>query len=243
MSHAESARRSRPTWRHRSSNRGGRRGLPCAAHHATTPRAKAKPRRAARTSRGLIPFTRRAHWLYPWQPRCERANSDGAGSRSARSAWAPGASRATATAPSRPTTARNTLEAALDEGCTFIETADCYAEGRVESLIGEVLQARGRDKAVVSTRVGVDRSGEVARKRFDPAYITRACEASLKRLQTDYVDALVLHNPAGVRPSCAVRRGSASAPSRRPARRGSSASASGSVEAARPPSRAAPTSW
>ena len=97
--------------------------------------------------------------------------------------------------PITPEEARKTLEAALDEGCTFIETADCYAEGRVERLIGEVLQARGRDKAVVSTRVGVDRSGEVARKRFEPAYITRACEASLARLQTDYVDALVLHNP------------------------------------------------
>ncbi len=97
--------------------------------------------------------------------------------------------------PVTPDDARATLEAALDEGCTFVETADCYAEGRVEEMIGDVLRARGRSKAVVSTRVGVDRGGEVPRKRFTPDYLTRACEASLKRLKTDYVDALVLHNP------------------------------------------------
>ncbi len=97
--------------------------------------------------------------------------------------------------PVTPEDARATIEAALDEGVTFIETSDCYAEGRVESLIGEVLGARDRSHAFVSTRIGVDRSGEVARKRFEPEYITRACEASLKRLKSDYVDALVLHNP------------------------------------------------
>jgi aryl-alcohol dehydrogenase-like predicted oxidoreductase len=97
--------------------------------------------------------------------------------------------------PVTPDDARATLEAALEEGVTFLETSDCYAEGRVESLLGEVLEARGRASVVVSTRIGVDRSGEVARKRFEPEYITRACEASLKRLRSDYVDALVLHNP------------------------------------------------
>lgn len=94
-----------------------------------------------------------------------------------------------------PEDARATLEAALDEGASFLETADCYGEGRVETLIGEVLKARGRDKALVSTRVGVDRSGEITRKDFSPKYLTAACERSLKRLQTDHVDALVLHNP------------------------------------------------
>ncbi|MFO0646149.1 MAG: aldo/keto reductase [Polyangiales bacterium] len=97
--------------------------------------------------------------------------------------------------PVTPDDARATLQAALEEGVGFIETSDAYAEGRVESLIGDVLRERGRASAVVSTRVGVDRSGEVSRKRFDPEYIARACEASLKRMKTDYVDAIVLHNP------------------------------------------------
>lgn len=97
--------------------------------------------------------------------------------------------------PVTPDDARATLQAALEEGVTFVETSDCYAEGRVETLIGDVLRDRGRSSAVVSTRIGVDRSGEVSRKRFDPEYIASACEASLKRLKTDHVDALVLHNP------------------------------------------------
>lgn len=92
--------------------------------------------------------------------------------------------------------ARRTIAAALDAGCNFIETADCYGEGRVESLIGEAIKTRGRDKVVVSTRIGVDRGPEVTRKRFSARYLTDACERSLKRLGTDYVDALVLHNPS-----------------------------------------------
>lgn len=97
--------------------------------------------------------------------------------------------------PVTPDDARATLQAALEEGVGFIETSDSYAEGRVEALIGDVLRERGRASAVVSTRIGVDRSGEISRKRFDPEYLSRACEASLKRLKTDYVDAIVLHNP------------------------------------------------
>ncbi len=96
--------------------------------------------------------------------------------------------------PTTPDDARRIVEVALDEGVTFVETADCYAEGRVEQLIGEVLRARGREKAFVSTRVGVVR-GEVPRKDFAPKYLRAACEASLRRLQSDHVDALVLHNP------------------------------------------------
>ena len=97
--------------------------------------------------------------------------------------------------PVAPEDARRVIEVALEEGCTFLETADSYGEGRVETLIGEVLAAQGRGAAFVSTRVGVDRNGELTRKNFTPKYLTAACERSLKRLQTDHVDALVLHNP------------------------------------------------
>lgn len=98
--------------------------------------------------------------------------------------------------PVTPDDARATLHAALDEGVGLIETADCYAEGNTERMIGDVLRARGdRDRVFLSTRVGIDRAGEMARKRFEPEYLQRACEASIQRLQTDRVDALVLHNP------------------------------------------------
>jgi aryl-alcohol dehydrogenase-like predicted oxidoreductase len=94
-------------------------------------------------------------------------------------------------------TARATLEAALDEGVTFVETAGCYGDdGAVEKMIGEVLRSRDRDRAFVSTRIGVDRAGPgAARKRFDKVGLTSLAEVSLKRLGTDRVDAFVLHNP------------------------------------------------
>jgi aryl-alcohol dehydrogenase-like predicted oxidoreductase len=91
--------------------------------------------------------------------------------------------------------ARRTLEAAVDEGCNLIETSDAYASGDVERWIGDLARARGRDKLVICTRIGIDRSAAPPIKRFTPKYLRAACEASLRRLGTDAVDCLVLHNP------------------------------------------------
>jgi aryl-alcohol dehydrogenase-like predicted oxidoreductase len=95
-------------------------------------------------------------------------------------------------------TARRTIEAALDAECSFIDTAACYGpKGDVESLIGEVLAARGRDKAFVATRIGIDRNGNPKGpvRRYDPASLVTLADASLARLRTDHVDAFLLHNP------------------------------------------------
>lgn len=93
---------------------------------------------------------------------------------------------------------RLTIEAALDAGVNFIDTAHCYGvHGEVETAIGEVLRARGRDKAFVATRVGVERvelTG-VPRKRFDRASLVAMTDETLRRLGSDHVDALLLHNP------------------------------------------------
>jgi aryl-alcohol dehydrogenase-like predicted oxidoreductase len=99
--------------------------------------------------------------------------------------------------PIGPGVARATVEAALDEGVTFIDTAGCYGpDGAVERAIGLALQGRDRDALFVATRIGVDRSGPgVPRKRFDPDGIAALAEASLRRLGGDYVDAFLLHNP------------------------------------------------
>src|SRR4051794_22050153 len=79
--------------------------------------------------------------------------------------------------PVEPDTARKTVEAALDAGVNFVETAGCYGvDGAVERMLGEVLRDRGRDSLFVCTRIGVDRKpdGEV-RKRFDkPAILEMA---------------------------------------------------------------------
>ena len=100
--------------------------------------------------------------------------------------------------PIERSTARKTIEAALDAECTLIETAACYGpKGSVESLIGEVVAERGRDKAFIVSRLGVDRDsnpkGPV--RRFDMPSLLRLADASLERLRTDHADVFMLHNP------------------------------------------------
>lgn len=99
--------------------------------------------------------------------------------------------------PMDEATARDLLRASLDEGVTLIDTAPCYGEdGAVESLIGTVLKERGREAARVCTRIGVLRTGDGgARKLFTPQALRAGLEMSLKRLQTDHVDVVLLHNP------------------------------------------------
>lgn len=99
--------------------------------------------------------------------------------------------------PVEPEVCRRTIEAALDAGVTFIDTAGCYGPGgAVEKTIGEVLRARGRSAAVVATRIGVDREAPTGPcKRFDREGLVALAEASLRRLGTDYVDVFLLHNP------------------------------------------------
>lgn len=81
---------------------------------------------------------------------------------------------------------------ALERGCNFFDTAPGYAHGRSEELLGEAL-APVRDRVVLCTKFGVhDADGN---KSFDPAQLRPQLEASLRRLSTDYVDVLLLHNP------------------------------------------------
>jgi aryl-alcohol dehydrogenase-like predicted oxidoreductase len=85
------------------------------------------------------------------------------------------------------------LQTALDAGITVFDTADMYAEGRSERLIGQALAAR-REAFVLVTKtgiVGIDEGGIVL--DFSPDRITAACEASLKRLSTDHIDVYLMH--------------------------------------------------
>ncbi|EDY52153.1 oxidoreductase, partial [Streptomyces clavuligerus] len=85
-----------------------------------------------------------------------------------------------------------TVHAALDAGTTLLDTADMYGPFTNELLIGRVLRERRRD-AFVSTKVGllVGDGHVVANGR--PGYVRRACDASLRRLQTDVIDLYQLH--------------------------------------------------
>jgi aryl-alcohol dehydrogenase-like predicted oxidoreductase len=78
---------------------------------------------------------------------------------------------------------RAVVDAALDVGVTFFDTAESYGDGRSESFLGEVLRGR-RDQVVLATKFG----GAPAEGRGSRDEILRALEGSLERLQTDYVD-------------------------------------------------------
>src|SRR6187402_174934 len=82
------------------------------------------------------------------------------------------------------------LDAYAEGGGNFVDTADSYAAGRSEIMIGNWMRAkRNRHKMVVATKVGksADNAGLSARA------ITRSVDASLERLRTDHIDLLYLH--------------------------------------------------
>jgi aryl-alcohol dehydrogenase-like predicted oxidoreductase len=91
------------------------------------------------------------------------------------------------------------VDAALDAGITFFDTADTYGgAGGSETFLGRILAGR-RDQVVLATKFGHDMGdGETA--RGSRAYIRKAIEASLGRLQTDRVDLYQYHRPDGVTP-------------------------------------------
>jgi len=88
-----------------------------------------------------------------------------------------------------------TLERAIDLGVTFWDTADMYGPHRNEELLGRVLAGR-RDKVFLATKFGfVPDPGSARGVRIDgsPAYVARAVEGSLSRLQTETIDLYYLH--------------------------------------------------
>jgi aryl-alcohol dehydrogenase-like predicted oxidoreductase len=89
-----------------------------------------------------------------------------------------------------------TLHAAIDAGCTFIDTADVYGEGENEELVGRALAGR-RDEVVLATKFGFRRSGVgtglASGVDGSPAYAREALDASLRRLGVDHVDLWYLH--------------------------------------------------
>jgi len=82
---------------------------------------------------------------------------------------------------------------ALDSGINFFDTADIYGLGEAESILGEALRSR-RQEAVIASKFGV-RRGTKGVTYYDnsPEWISEAVEASLNRLNTDYIDLLQLH--------------------------------------------------
>jgi len=84
------------------------------------------------------------------------------------------------------------VDAALDAGINFFDTADIYAKGESETFLGKALGPR-RNQIVLATKFGLPMDDE--RKGAKPAYIKRAIEDSLHRLNTDHIDLYQLHKP------------------------------------------------
>jgi aryl-alcohol dehydrogenase-like predicted oxidoreductase len=84
------------------------------------------------------------------------------------------------------------VDAALDAGVTFLDTADIYGGTKSETFLGRVLAGR-RDRVVLATKFGMEVAPD--KKGAAPAYVRRAAHDSLARLQTDHIDLYQLHEP------------------------------------------------
>jgi aryl-alcohol dehydrogenase-like predicted oxidoreductase len=86
----------------------------------------------------------------------------------------------------------DTIHAALDEGLTFLDTAEIYGMGHNERLLGQVLATR-RDDAIVATKFGLELADGGMRANGRPENVRRAIEGSLDRLGIETVDLYYLH--------------------------------------------------
>lgn len=85
------------------------------------------------------------------------------------------------------------IHTALDEGINFFDHADVYGGGKSEAKFAEAMDMNSglREKMILQTKCGIRKSSF----DFSKAHILEAVDGSLKRLQTDYIDVLLLHRP------------------------------------------------
>jgi len=84
------------------------------------------------------------------------------------------------------------VDAALDAGINFFDTADVYGTGQSEEYLGKALKGR-RDKAIIATKFGMKMGDGMQGARAD--YIEKALDASLRRLGVDVIDLYQIHRP------------------------------------------------
>jgi aryl-alcohol dehydrogenase-like predicted oxidoreductase len=90
------------------------------------------------------------------------------------------------------TASRIVVDAALEAGINFFDTADFYAAGKSEEFLGQAVGQR-RGQVLIATKFGLPMDD--TRKGAKPAYVKQAAEDSLRRLGTDYIDLYQLHRP------------------------------------------------
>ncbi|HET9675123.1 MAG TPA: aldo/keto reductase [Gaiellaceae bacterium] len=95
---------------------------------------------------------------------------------------------------------RAVVDAALDAGITLFDTADVYGNrGGSETALGKALKGR-RDRVVLATKFGHAMTDDAPPNRGSREYVREAVEASLERLQTDWIDLYQYHRPDGITP-------------------------------------------
>ena len=90
------------------------------------------------------------------------------------------------------------LDAAVNAGMNLIDTSNSYAKGEAEKIIGDWLLVNGngkRDQVLIATKVFYPTGAGVNDRGLSRQHIMRACEDSLRRLQTDHIDLYQTHRP------------------------------------------------
>ena len=88
------------------------------------------------------------------------------------------------------------IHRALDAGINFIDTADVYSRGESEEIVGKALADGQRDNVILATKVHGPMSDDPNQQGNSRRWIIREVEASLKRLQTDWIDLYQIHRPS-----------------------------------------------
>jgi aryl-alcohol dehydrogenase-like predicted oxidoreductase len=84
------------------------------------------------------------------------------------------------------------IHRAFDAGVNFVDTADVYSRGESEEIVGKALEGR-RDRVVLATKVHGTMSDDPNERGNSRRWIVRECEASLRRLRTDWIDLYQIH--------------------------------------------------
>ncbi|MGQ9630735.1 MAG: aldo/keto reductase [bacterium] len=93
------------------------------------------------------------------------------------------------------------IDAAIDAGINFIDTANVYVNGESERIVGKALKGnRKRDSVVLATKVYGKMGEGPNEKDLSRYHIMKACEDSLRRLQTDRIDLYQIHRPSSIVP-------------------------------------------
>lgn len=88
--------------------------------------------------------------------------------------------------------AKELVDICFDAGVNFFDTADVYSQGTSEEILGKALKGK-RDRALISTKATFTMGAGPNDKGSSRYHIIKACEASLKRLQTDHIDIYFMH--------------------------------------------------